>query len=262
MQHPEGLIGWVDLSTTDVEAAKAFYTGLMGWETEDVPTPMGPAYTMCRLRGRLVCGMGPQPPGQAEMGIPSTWNSYVLVSDADATCAAAAAAGGTVLMPAMDVMTQGRMAMVADPTGAVIGVWQPVDHQGAEVFNEPGALMWNELQTRDLDAATPFYAEVFGWRWEAPPEWEGYRIAHLDTKTSEDTSNAGAMAMPSEVPAEVPPYWAVYFGVDDCDSGVERAVGLGAEVFLPAMQMGPGRFAGITDPTGAMFLLGHFTPPA
>ena len=85
-------------------------------------------------------------------------------------------------MPAMDVMTQGRMAMIADPSGAVFGVWEPRDHQGAEVFNEPGSLTWNELQTRDLAAAMPFYAEVFGWRWEEMPDSGGYQVAHLDAK--------------------------------------------------------------------------------
>ena len=125
MRYPNGFFGWVDLVSTDVPAAKAFYSGLFGWETEDIPTPMGPAYTMCRLGGQLVAGIGPQPPGMAEAGVPSMWNSYVMVEDIDATCTAVAAAGGAVVMPAMDVMTEGRMAMVADPSGAVVGLWQP-----------------------------------------------------------------------------------------------------------------------------------------
>ena len=258
MRYPDGFFGWVDLVTTDVDAATAFYSGLFGWETEAVPTPMGPAYTLCRKDGQLVAGIGPQPPGMAEAGMPSLWNSYVMVDDADATCAAATRAGGSVAMPAMDVMTQGRMAMVADPSGAVVGLWQPRDHDGADLFNAPGSLTWNELQTRDLAAATAFYAAVFGWRWEEVPDGDGYQVAHLDTKPGEDTSNAGAMTMPAMVPAEVPAYWAVYFAVADCDDAVERATGLGAQVFLPAMQMGPGRFAGLTDPTGAMVMVGSF----
>lgn len=254
MRHPHGLFGWVDLAATDVDAAKAFYEGLFGWETEDIPTPMGPAYTMCRLDGQTVAGIGPQPPGMA--GMPSTWSSYVLVEDADAVCAAVPGAGGHVVMPAMDIMTEGRMAMVADPSGAVCGLWQPRDHEGAEVFNVPGSLTWNELQTRDLDAACAFYATVFGWRWEDAED--GYRVAMLDVKAGDDKSNAGAMTMPPGVPDEVPSYWAVYFAVADCDEGVARAEQLGASVFLPAMQMGPGRFAGLTDPTGGMVMIGSF----
>lgn len=258
MRYPHGLFGWVDLSTSDVPAAKAFYTGLFGWDAEDVLTPMGPAYTMLRLDGRLVAGLGPQPPGLAEAGVPSLWNSYVMVDDVDEVVARAERAGGTVAMPAMDVMTEGRMAMVADPSGAVVGLWQPRDHQGADVFNVPGTLTWNELQSRDLDAATAFYADVLGWRWAPAEGTEGYLVAMLDAKEGDDKSNAGAMAMPEGVPAQAPSYWAVYFAVADCDASVAAAEGLGGTVFLPAMQMGPGRFAGITDPTGAMFMLGSF----
>jgi predicted enzyme related to lactoylglutathione lyase len=260
MRYPNGFFGWVDLVSTDVPAAKAFYSGLFGWETEDIPTPMGPAYTMCRLGGQLVAGIGPQPPGMAEAGVPSMWNSYLMVEDVDATCAAVAAAGGAVVMPAMDVMTEGRMAMVADPSGAVVGLWQPRDHQGADLFNAPGALTWNELQSRDLDAATGFYTQVFGWRWEEAPDSGGYLMAMLDTKEGEDKSNGGAMTMPDMVPAEVPSYWAVYFAVEDCDATFARATGLGADGFLPPMEMGPGRFAGVTDPTGASVMFGNFPP--
>jgi predicted enzyme related to lactoylglutathione lyase len=176
---------------------------------------------------------------------------------ADAALAAVPAAGGTVTMPAMDVMTEGRMAMIADPSGAVVGLWQPRDHGGAEIFNVPGTLTWNELQTRDLAAATPFYAAVFGWRWQ-PMDDSDYLIAMLDTKEGDDKSNCGAMPMPAMAPPEAPNAWSVYFAVADCDASVARAVELGGSVFLPAMPMGPGRFAGIADPTGAMFLLGSF----
>jgi uncharacterized protein len=254
MQHPHGLFGWVDLVTTDVAASKAFYGGLFGWTTEDFPTPMGPAYTMCFLDGRTVAGIGPQPPGMADAGMPSMWNSYVLVADLDAVCAAVPGAGGAVVMPAMDVMTQGRMAMIADPGGAVVGLWQPVDHEGAEVFNEPGSLGWNELQTRDLPAATTFYEQVFGWRFE-PGDDSGYLVIALDAKDGDDKSNGGAMTMPEGVPPDVPAHWAVYFAVGDCDAAVARAQELGASVFLPAMDMGTMRFAGIADPTGAMCML-------
>jgi len=257
MYLPPGIFGWVDLSTSDVEAAREFYTGMFGWDGTDVPTPMGPVYTMFRIDGRLVAGMGPQPPGMAAAGVPSMWNSYIMVEDVDAVLDHVVAAGGTVTMPGMDVMTEGRMAMIADPSGAVVGLWQPQDHRGAELFNVPGALTWNELQTRDLDAATPFYERVFGWRW-APMDDSGYLVGHLDTKEGEDTSNCGAMATPPGVPAEAPSLWNVYFAVADCDASVTRATELGGTVFLPAMAMGPGRFAGISDPTGAMFLLGSF----
>jgi predicted enzyme related to lactoylglutathione lyase len=259
VDQTNGLFGWVDLVTGDVATAKDFYTALFGWTTEDMPTPMGPSYTMCRNDGKLVAGIGPQPPDLAAAGVPSSWNSYVLVEDIDAVCAAVPGAGGTVVMPTMDVMTQGRMAMVADPSGAVVGMWQPGDHQGAELYNVPGALTWNELQTRDLAAATPFYEQVFGWRWEDSGDGSGYLVAQLDAKPGDDKSNGGAMAMPPGVPDQVPSFWGVYFAVADCDASLATALGLGAvEAFAP-MEMGPMRFAGLHDPTGAMFMIVTFT---
>ena len=186
------------------------------------------------------------------------WNSYVIVEDVDEVLKAAEAAGGTVLMPGMDVMTQGRMAMMADPSGGVVGLWQPRDHDGAELFNAPGALTWNELQSRDVESAKAFYSEVFGWRWERIEGDFDYYVGHLDTKESKDTSNCGAMTIPDVAPATMPSTWMVYFAVPDCDEWLAKAVELGGQVFMPAMDMGPGRFGGITDPTGAMLFLGSF----
>ncbi|HEY5183317.1 MAG TPA: VOC family protein, partial [Actinomycetes bacterium] len=138
MRYPHGLFGWVDLTTTDVEGARAFYTELFGWTSQDLPTPMGPAYTMFSKDEKLVAGMTPQQPALAAAGVPSLWSSYVLVEDVDAVLATVEPSGGAVVMPAMDVMDQGRMAMVSDPSGAVVGLWQPEKHQGADLFNAPG----------------------------------------------------------------------------------------------------------------------------
>jgi predicted enzyme related to lactoylglutathione lyase len=257
MRHPDGLVGWVDLMTSDVEAARAFYSDLFGWTSQDMPTPMGPNYTQFYKDGKVVAGMGPLPPDMSAAGVPSQWNSYVIVEDLDSKLAKVGPAGGQVVMPAMDVMTQGRMAMVADPSGAVIGLWQPQDHQGAELFSVPGAQTWNELQSRDVEAAMPFYEAVFGWRWVDSGQ-PGYWMANLDSKPGDDKSNAGAMGMPEGVPPEVPSFWGVYFAVADCDAALARATELGATVTFPVMEMGPMRFAGITDPTGAFVMFGAF----
>lgn len=257
MKLKQGQFGWVDLSTTDVAAAKAFYAGLFGWQYEDMPTPMGVDYTMCRVRDKLVAGLGPMSPGMLDVGAPSTWNSYVIVKDVDEVAARTVEAGGAVVMPAMDVMTAGRMAMVAGPDGAVLGLWQPVEHQGAELFGEPGSLAWNELQSRDLAAGMRFLSDVLGWRWEPQGEAMDYHICHVDDSGA-DSGNGGAMNMPDGVPPEAPSMWVVYFEVTDCDDSVRRLTELGGELFLPPMQMGPNRFAGGADPTGAMFFFGSF----
>lgn len=256
MRYPNGLFGWVDLMTRDTATAARFYEGLFGWTHVDQPTPMGPPYTQFFKDGQLVCGMSPMMPGVPET-IGAFWNSYVIVEDIQTTLDRVLPAGGSITMPAMQVMDQGWMAMVADPTGAIVGLWQPGAHEGAEVFNIPGSLTWNELQTRDIKAAMPFYAAVFGWEWATGPD-DGYFMANLPNKAGDDKSNAGAMTMPPNVPPEAPNLWMIYFAVEDCDESMAKAQALGGLVFLPAMQMGPGKFGGLVDPTGGMFLLGSF----
>ena len=255
MRLTPGTFGWADLLTTDVAAAKKFYAGLFGWTYEDLPTPVGVDYTMCYVDGEMVSGLGPQPPLMAASEAPPVWNAYVFVEDADAVASAAEAAGGTVVMPAMDVMESGRMVMVAGPDGAVIGAWQPLEHQGAELFDQPGAVTWNELESRDLSASRDFLSEVFGWQWERQRGEMEYWVAHVEG-TTDDV--AGAMNMPEVVPPSAPSMWVVYFGVADCDVSAGHVSELGGSLFLPPMEMGPGRFAGASDPTGAMFFFGSF----
>ncbi len=256
MRYANGLFGWVDLMTRDTARAAQFYEGLFGWTHVDLPTPMGAPYTQFFLDGQLVCGMSPMMPGVPDE-VGAFWNSYVIVEDATATLDRVLPAGGAVMMPAMQVMDQGTMAMITDPSGAAVGIWQPDQHQGADVFNVPGSLTWNELQTRDIDAALPFYSAVFGWEWVQGPD-SGYYMANLPNKPGDDKTNAGAMSTPPGVPPEAPNTWLVYFAVQDCDVSMAAAQELGGGVFLPAMQMGPGRFGGLIDPTGGMFLLGSF----
>ncbi len=256
MPHRPGTFGWIDLSTNDVGAAKAFYAGLLGWQMTDMPTDVGVDYTMCSKDGKQVAGLGPQPPGLAEAGVPSMWNAYVIVNSADDAVAAAVQAGGTVPMPAMDVMDQGRMAMITDPSGATFGVWQANQHHGAELTHAPGSLTWTELQTRDLDTALAFYETVFGWVWR---DTDGYRIALLDDAADPAKDGiAGAMNMPPQVPPMVPANWQIYLGVADVDDALTRSQDLGASVFLPKMDLDGMTFAGLSDPTGAMFLIGDF----
>lgn len=258
MRHPEGLFGWIDLGTTDVEAARAFYQGLFGWESTDMATPLGPAYTTFTMDGQIVAGMGPRTPNDAASGDLSTWNSYVLVEDLDAVLKRAETAGGSVIMPAMDVMTQGRLAMITDPTGAAVGLWQPMDHQGADLFNSPGALTWNELQTRDVGAAKDFYTEVFGWRWTPMAGPVEYFVGYIDAKPGEDKSNNGLLSLPSTVSDDISNFWAVYFAVADCEATLAEVEQLGGEAFMPATDMGPGKFGGLTDPTGARFFVASY----
>ena len=181
-------------------------------------------------------------------GQPPAWMTYVNVIDADGTAKMVADAGGTVLMAPMDVLDQGRMAVFADPAGAVIAVWQAAAHKGAELVNEPVSYCWTELATRDVDGAKAFYSAVFGWdsaTTTGPMEYTEFKV--------DGDSIAGMFQMAGVMPDEVPPHWGVYFAVTDCDAAVDAATGLGASVAAPAMDVPVGRFATLIDPQGASF---------
>ncbi len=157
-----------------------------------------------------------------------------------------------MIVEPMDVMDIGRMAVFADPTGAVFGVWQPKSFTGADLVNEPNSLCWNELLTRDADAGKTFYAAVFGWGGR-PPAFEGAPTSY--TVWENDGKQIGGMMQMTDeyFPAEIPPHWGVVFAVADCDAIVAKARELGATIRNEPMDMPIGRFAGIIDPQGASF---------
>jgi hypothetical protein len=242
-RYEPGTPSWVDLASTDIAASVAFYTGLFGWEAVDQGEEAG-HYHMFERAGQPVAGAA----SVMMEGQPSAWTTYVSVEDADASIAAVRRAGGTVFLEPMDVLDVGRMAIFADPTGAVCAVWQPGRHPGAAIVNEPGALTWNELDTRDTEAAKAFYGDVFGWTAESqegPMDYTEWRLGGRPV--------GGMMAMPPEVPAEVPAYWLTYFATDDCDATVDAATGLGATVLMAPTVIPAGRFAVLADPVGAVF---------
>jgi predicted enzyme related to lactoylglutathione lyase len=263
VSHPNGLFSWTDIGLPDPAAGRDFYTALFGWDAEDQFDPDGNyIYTMFSKGGKSVAGLGGLPPGgDGGEGPPPMWQSYVTVDDVDATIAAATRHGGSVIMPAMDVMTSGRMAILADPTGGVFSLWQAGDHPGGELFNEHGALTWNELATRDTQAARDFYGAVFPWSFErfeeSPAE---YWVIHLAGKPGDDPSNGGIMAMDENWPAEISPHWMVYFHVADVEATVAKLEELGGSVSVPPFDTAAGKIAVVGDPQGGTFSI--ITPPA
>lgn len=252
--YVHGIPSWVDLMTTDVAEAKAFYSGLFGWEYEDVPAGDDGSYTMVSKDGHLVAGLGAQAPEQAQMGIPPMWNTYVTVDDIEASTKVAASAGGQVMMPAMDVMEAGRMAVIVDPTGAVVCLWQALQHPGAGLVNEHGALIWNELTTSDVPGASAFYNELFGWTAETMPMPEGdYTVFAVG-----DAQIAGAMNPPME---GIPNNWGVYFGSDDADATAAAATSAGGQLLAEPFDSPPGRIAVLSDPMGSPFNVMSPTEP-
>lgn len=240
--HPHGSPSWVDLASSDIEKSKAFYTALFGWTAEVAAEAEAMGYTQFRHNGHIVAGLG----GQPMEGVPPVWNTYVTVDDADKATERASELGGATFMEPFDVMGYGRMAVLADPTGAVFMLWQPGSSIGAELVNEPGAWSWSELMTDDPAAALEFYSGLFGWT--AKVDDGGYHELHLDGK-----GIAGMMAKPDEM-AGLPNMWGVYFAVDDCDAACARVTELGGQLLRPPMDIeGVGRFAVVADDIGAAF---------
>jgi predicted enzyme related to lactoylglutathione lyase len=242
-RYEPGVPSWVDIGSPDPQATAAFSGALFGWESEEGPPESG-GYRLAEIGGIPVAGIGPaQNPG------PPFWATYVNVDDADATAELVTANGGQVLVPPMDVLDVGRMAVFMDPVGAAFSVWQPKLHAGAGLVNEPGTLSWNELITTDLDASAAFYGAVFGWGTETHGEGPG---AYTEWQLA-GRSVGGMMLKPPMMPAEVPPMWGVYFAVADTDVAVARVVELGGSVMMPPTDIEPGRFSVVADPQGAAF---------
>lgn len=247
--YESGTPCWIDLNSPDIDASIRFYSSVFGWDHDDQHDDQNDRiYTNFTKDGALVAGLGPQQPGTD--GAPALWTSYVAVDDVDAASAKANAAGGTITLPPMDVMDHGRMAMVADPAGAVIAMWQPRQHKGAEVVNEPDTWSWNELMSRDIDAAVRFYTDVFGWNYQIMDMPSG---AYHVIEGGEEGGLGGLMAMPDEVPGAVPSYWGVYFTVADADATIAKAQQAGATKMWGPDDSPVGRMAGLVDPHGAMF---------
>jgi predicted enzyme related to lactoylglutathione lyase len=243
---PDGTPCWADLMVPDRKKAMEFYGALFGWDFAEGTEETG-FYTIALLDGRMVVGLMAAMPGQESM--PAAWTVYLATSDLDKTAAAAAEAGAQVMAPPMDVMTQGRMAVLADPAGAVFGLWQAGEHTGMQVANIPGAMSWNEGMSRDFETAKAFYGNVFGYGFEdmsAP----GFDYAVL-TVGGEQVGGIGGL--PAEVPAEVPAHWASYFTVTDTDAAVAKVVELGGSVVMPPFDSPQGRLAAVADDQGAAF---------
>jgi predicted enzyme related to lactoylglutathione lyase len=246
--YTPGTFCWTELSTTDQAGAKAFYGALLGWEADDRPIGDGGyVYSMMQRDGKPVAAIATQPDQQRESGVPPLWNSYISVESADATAERAKELGGTVHAPPFDVMDVGRMAVIQDPQGAHFELWEPKAHFGAALVNAPGALVWNELGTTDLDAAGAFYGSLFGWT-VAP--FEGSPEPYLSIKNGD--ANAGGMR--AATPG-APPFWLAYFGVESIDAALAKVGELGGAVHAGPIDISIAKIAVVADPRGAVFAL-------
>ena len=246
-KYTPGTFSWTDLATTDQDAAKQFYGQLFGWHAVDYPVDENTTYSMMQIDGKDVAAISPQPPQQREAGVPPLWNSYVTVESADDAADRAQKLGATVHAPAFDVMDVGRMAVVQDPQGAFFMVWEPKQHIGASLVNARGALSWNELATRDMDASAGFYRELFGWQVQP---FEGMAMPYMGIQ-NQGHGNGGIRPAQGNEPS----YWLVYFGADDINADTGKATELGATQLVEPTDIGVGQISVLQDPQGAVFAL-------
>jgi predicted enzyme related to lactoylglutathione lyase len=258
-EYKPGTFCWVELGTTDGEAAKKFYTELFGWSSTDSPIGPGMVYTLLKLDGRDVGALYKMPPEMTSHGVPPHWMSYVSVASADESAAKAKELGATLMKEPFDVFDVGRMAVIQDPTGAMFAIWQAGTHKGSASVNITNSLCWNELATPDVDKAGDFYTSLFGW---------GKKVQQMGPMTYTSFMNgdrpAGGMYKPTPEMGDIPPHWLPYFAVDDADAMVKKAESLGAKTCAPPMDIpDTGRFAILQDPQGAAFaIIKLANPPA
>jgi predicted enzyme related to lactoylglutathione lyase len=252
-RYPHGTFSWADCSSTDAASGKRFYADIMGWEIDDRPIGNGQVYTMFKHDGHSVAAISqilPDPPG-----MPSVWTSYITVDDVDALADKVPALGGVVFMPPMDVLEEGRMMMIQDPTGAPVALWQAKNHIGAGLVNTPGAMTWNELAARDLQKAEAFYGTLLGWTFQPGPT-PGYRMIFNGARL-----NGGIIQM-DENWGDMPAHWMVYFSVANLDEALAKVEKLGGKLGTPVVEApGTGRFAVVIDPQGATCTLIQLTNP-
>jgi predicted enzyme related to lactoylglutathione lyase len=250
-EYAAGEFCWVDLSTTDVEAAKGFYAELLGVEYEAAPGDPEETggYGFFMKDGKMLAGIGPVQSGEGH----SAWSSYVKVVDVDASAEKVKKVGGTVFFGPADLPNEaGRVAMLRDPTGAFIGAVQQNRNPGAQLVNEPGTWTWSNLMTRDLDQAKEFYGEVFGWtathNEQAPPGIDMWQVEGQRWPEG----HAGLMEITDDLPAEMPSHWQVYFIVENADEAIKQSESNEAKLAFGPIDIPVGRFATLVDPQGAV----------
>jgi predicted enzyme related to lactoylglutathione lyase len=237
---------WVDLASPDPAASREFYARLFGWKVEVEPDPQYGSYAQARAGDKVVAGIGPKMMAEA----PTAWSIYIGTGDIAAMMAKVQAAGGTVVVPPMQVGEQGSMAVFQDPSGAFLSAWQPNAMDGFQAGGA-GSFGWAELNSRGIDKAVAFYSKAFGWGTKTSSMGEG-QPPYIEFLVG-DESIAGGMEMNPMVPPAVPSYWMVYFSVDDVDAAFKKAIAGGAREMLAPQDFAGGRFAILADPQGATF---------
>jgi predicted enzyme related to lactoylglutathione lyase len=247
MERPgTGQFVWHDHLTRDPDAAIAFYSEVIGWTTERFGDSH---YIMWVGSQGPMGGVLKLPDEVAGSGVPPHWIGNVQVADVDATVALARKLGGQAHTEPADIPTVGRFAVIADPQGASVSVFQPSGEMELHDTSRPGEVCWNELLTSDAAAAFEFYSQLFGWKilnqMDMGPMGT-YRVYGVG-----DKQLGGMMTAPQARP----PTWMYYVETDDLDSALERARRKGGKVLNGPMDVPGGRIVALMDPQGAAFSL-------
>ena len=242
-KYPHGTFSWADNASTNHDAARAFYMDMFGWGKVEAPMGDDQFYTMFTLDGAFTAGFAAMQPDMQAQGIPSFWMNYVTVDDVDALAPRVEELGGKVEAGPFDVFDSGRMVVITDPTGAMLGLWQARNHIGAGIVNTVGAMCWNELITNDTDAAKTFYNALLGW--------EFYGDEHYIHISNRGRNNGGMIKL-----EHVPPCWLPYFHVADVEAGIARVQELGGSIVMGKQEApGTGWWALAKDPADAHFYM-------
>ncbi|EOM74296.1 VOC family protein [Rhodococcus rhodnii] len=256
---PAGAPIWFDLMSSDPAAAAEFYGRIFGWEVEGPPRDEFGGYQVFTKNGKRVAGLMPHMEG----GGPSdVWSVYLRTDDPAVTAKSIEEAGGTVLVPAMDVGGEGTMMVAVDSAGATVGFWKPGTNAGFTEWGGHGSPYWFESQSKEYAKSVDFYEKVLGARIEpvgtgGDPDQAGpdeYGQVFLG-----DTSYSGIMNSAKLFPPEVPSFWQVYVYVDDVAATVAQVEQLGGAIVMAGEETPYGTLAAVRDPFGALFCLGH--PP-
>lgn len=256
--YAHGDVCWHEHVSRDVEAAKTFYAAVAGWEFKDHEMPDGNIYVMGQLGGKDVAGLwAATAPEMAD--VPAHWLTYVWADDVDATAAKAAELGGTIVREPMDVMAEGRMAVLQDPAGVVFAIWHSSDDSEAPDFGAaPGAFSWFEVTTRDPETSRDFFTALFGWD-TTVNDMAGFDYTMF---TRGEAGLGGVMPMAGPDWEGVPAHWSSYLTVADADAAVEAAKAAGGTLHHGPMDVpNVGRFAIVNDAAGAPITMIAYVMP-
>lgn len=253
MSNSEKSFFWYELTTTDLDAAEAFYTAVVGWRAEPFENAAAsPRYVVVNAGDRGVGGLTTLPDEAAKMGVPAAWMGYFPTKDINGSVDALQKAGGVVDRPVYEVPGVGRFAVVADPQGAAFMFLEPNGPDQPPVpLNTPGHVGWHELYTTDWQQAFDFYSGQFGWVKDQPFDMELMGIYQLFSV--DGVVSGGMMNKPEQIPN---PVWLFYFNVAAIDDAAKRVVDNGGKIVMGPMEVPNGQWiVQCTDPQGAYFAL-------